>query len=510
MDQNARRGPLGGADEQYRLLMEAVTDQAIFLLDPAGRVAAWNAGARRLFGYEEAEVLGRGFDLFFTPQDRERGEPDKELRTVAQEGGAINDRWHVRKDGTRLWVSGTTTALRDENGGLRGFANVSQDRTEQRRAEEALREADRRKDVFLAILAHELRNPLAPIRNAVEFLRLREPAEPDLKEARDIIERQVRHLTRLVDDLLDVTRITRGKVVLHKQPVEVATAVADAVETCRPLIDERGQELNVVLTPALRVEADPTRLAQVVGNLLNNAAKYTPEGGHIRLSADREGGEVVLRVKDDGIGIPPAVLPHVFDLFAQAEGSLHRSQGGLGIGLTLVRSLVEMHGGRVGAFSEGPGKGSEFVTRFPLLSGSPAEVAPEDPQEGGAPSSPRRVLVVDDNTDAANSMAMLLRQEGHEARAVHEGPAVLGAARDFRPDVVLLDIGLPGGLTGYDLAPRLRELPGLEKVLLVALTGYGQEEDKRCARDAGFDAHLTKPADLAALHALLAKGRRDG
>jgi PAS domain S-box-containing protein len=512
----ARTAPLGGPEEQYRLLMQSVSDHAIFFLDAEGNVAAWNAGACRMFGYTAEEALGLPFAVFFNEEDRQKREHEKELSRAAAEGRASDDRWHVRKDGTNLWVNGVTTALWDEDGKLHGFAKVTRDRTEHRRLEGEARqraaelaEAGRRKDEFLAMLAHELRNPLAPIRDAAQVLRLRGPQDPDLERCRDVIDRQVGHLTRLVDDLLDVSRISQGKVVLQKGAVELATAVAHAVEACRPLIESRRQELTVTLSLSpLWLEADRTRLVQVVTNLLNNAAKYTPEGGHVWLTAEREGCEVVVRVRDDGVGISPDLLPSVFDLFTQGKPSLREAQGGLGVGLTLVKSLVELHGGRVEARSEGLGKGSEFVVRLPALNEQPqAPATGETSQEKEGPSPARRVLVVDDNVDAAESLATLLRLKGHEVRTAHRASEVLEAAATFHPEVVLLDIGLPGEVSGHDLAPRLRQMTGLEEALLVALTGFGQEEDRRQSQQAGFDVHLTKPADLATLHALLADGR---
>jgi signal transduction histidine kinase len=373
----------------------------------------------------------------------------------------------------------------------------------QRRAEQ-LAEADRRKDEFLAMLGHELRNPLAPIRNAVGVLRLLGLTDPQAQWARDVIERQVGHLARLVDDLLDVSRISRGRVTLRTAPVALAEVVGRAVESSRPLLDTRRHALAVEL-PAepVRLEADPDRLAQVVTNLLNNAAKYTPEGGRVRLAAERRGDEVLLRVGDNGVGIAPEMLPRVFDLFAQAEQTSDRSAGGLGLGLTLVKSLVELHGGRVEAFSEGLGRGSEFVVRLPC-SESAGEPATNGAARTSGPSRPaRRVLVVDDNADAADSLALLLRVDGHEVRVAYDGPAALQEAAAFRPEVVLLDIGLPR-MDGYEVARRLRGQAELKEALLVAVTGYGQDEDRRRAEEAGFDAHLVKPTDPAVLHELLA------
>jgi signal transduction histidine kinase/CheY-like chemotaxis protein len=367
-----------------------------------------------------------------------------------------------------------------------------------------IQEADRRKTEFLAMLAHELRNPLAPIRNAVQLLRYQGGNDPQLEWARDIIDRQVQQMARLVDDLLDVSRITRGKINLQMEPIDAAAVVSRAVETSRPLIDARHHELTVsVLPEPLMVQADSTRLAQVLSNLLNNAAKYTEDGGHVWLTVAREGDEAVFRVRDSGMGIPPELLSSVFDLFIQADRSLDRSQGGLGIGLTLVRRLVELHGGTVKAFSAGPGKGSEFVVRLPVLKNVPApersvkSVSP--PQKNGRS---RRILVVDDNVDATESLALLLRLTGHEVSIAHDGQAALQLATTFRPSVVLLDLGLPG-MSGYEVAQQMRRLPALTDTVLVALTGYGQDEDRQRSRAAGFDHHLVKPIDPESLPRLL-------
>lgn len=368
-----------------------------------------------------------------------------------------------------------------------------------------LKEADRRKDEFLAMLAHELRNPLAPLRNALHVVRQRGPEQSAVvRQAWELMDRQVDHLVRLVDDLLDVSRITRGRVELRKEKVDLAEAATRALESARPLIDARRHRLTYEGPPApVRVEADPVRLAQVIGNLLNNAAKYTDEGGQITLTVGREGHEAVVRVRDTGAGLPPEMLPRVFDLFTQAESTLDRAQGGLGIGLTLVRSLVEMHGGSVQALSAGPGQGSEFVVRLPALAGEPEARAGAGPA-AAAPVAPRRVLVVDDNADSAESLALLLRLSGHQARTAYNGTSALAAARAFSPQVVLLDIGLPG-MDGYEVARRLRAGAGGEKMVLVAQTGYGQEDDHRRSRQAGFDAHLVKPVDPGVLEALLAQ-----
>ena len=369
-----------------------------------------------------------------------------------------------------------------------------------------IQDADRRKDEFLAMLAHELRNPMAPIRNTVQVMRLMAPANPQLQWAHEVIERQILHLNRLVDDLLDVSRITRGKIRLQMEPLDVTAAVNVAVETSRPLIESRKHELILSLpSQPLRVDADPTRLAQVLANLLNNAAKYTQEGGRVWLSVEREGDEAVFRVRDNGSGIPPEMLPRIFDLFTQVDQSLDRSQGGLGIGLTLVRRLVEMHHGTVKASSAGPGQGSEFVVRLPAL--APGTTGFKPTNGGLAPSAPHakyRVLVVDDNVDAADSLAVLVRLHGHEVRIANDGHTALETAQDFRPEVVLLDIGLPG-MNGYEVARRLRAGADGNRLLLAAVTGYGHAEDRSRSRQAGIDHHLVKPIDPEALRQLLCR-----
>jgi signal transduction histidine kinase/DNA-binding response OmpR family regulator len=367
-----------------------------------------------------------------------------------------------------------------------------------------VQEADRHKNEFLSMLAHELRNPLAPISNAVHILRLRGSSDPEIHALQEMVDRQVQQLIRLVDDLLDLSRITRGKIGLQMECVNVASVLAHAVETSRPLIEARRHELTMALPPQpLRVRGDPVRLAQVVSNLLNNAAKYTEEGGHIRLTAQHEGGEVVLRVQDNGVGIPPSMLSSIFELFKQVDRSLDRSQGGLGIGLTLVHKLVEMHGGQVEAFSAGANQGSEFVVHLPAVMEEPPSFPINGAGETTAKPRSSRVLIVDDNSDSARSLSMLLEMGGHEVRTCYDGPSGLAEAEAFCPEVVLLDIGLPG-MDGFEVAKRLRQRELSPRPLLVALTGYGQAEDVRRSREAGFDHHLVKPADPEALTALLA------
>jgi signal transduction histidine kinase/CheY-like chemotaxis protein len=368
-----------------------------------------------------------------------------------------------------------------------------------------VQQADRQKNEFLSMLAHELRNPLAPIRNAVEVMKLRGDIPQDLAWARDVIDRQMRQLSRLVDDLLDVSRITRGKIELRKQPIELAPVVLQAVEASRPFIESKRHELTAsVPEEPIRVNGDAARLAQVLTNLLINAAKYTEEGGHVWVTARSDGNEAVLAVKDTGVGIPPDMLSAVFDLFIQVEHSIDRSQGGLGVGLTLVKRLVEMHGGSVKASSEGLGRGSEFVVRLPaVVEAVPSPAPPRSAEKESQSTQPLRVLVVDDNADTADTLATLLELEGHQVKLAHDGPTALAAAATFRPDAVVLDLGLPG-MDGFEVARRLRDRTGGNGPVLVAVSGYGQDEDRNRARLAGFDHHLVKPAEIGTLASLLA------
>ncbi len=798
--------------EMFRLLVDNARDYAIFLMDGQRRVLSWSRGAERLLGYTDVEILGRPADLFFTPEDRRLGVPEQELRRALATGRGEDERWHVRKDGSRFWSSGVMTPLKDEAGSLRGFAKIMRDRTELKRTEEELarrvresdqrrrlyeaalsntpdlvyvfdldhrfiyaneglltlwgktwddaigktclelgypawhaamhdreidrviaskkpvkgevpftgahgrriyeyifvpvlgeggeieaiagttrdvtehrqveqglrfladatttlaavadfentlrtvaelavpyfadwcavdlvepdgkprrvavvhrdpvkvqlghelhrrypqdpdsehglpqvlrtgqsdmmadipdamivskardpdhlrmlrelglrsymcvplkargkvlgvvsfvttesgrrytngdlafaeelahragialenahlyadlRDADRKKDEFLATLAHELRNPLAPVFNALSILEKENLAEDVQREARQIIDRQVRQLARLVDDLLDVSRITRGRIQLQKKPVELQVVLKNAAQACRPLIDAHHHELTVAVPDQpVWLDADPTRLEQVIVNLLTNAAKYSKDGSQIDLTAAAGADQAVVRIRDTGIGIAPDMLPHVFDLFRQADRSLDRSKGGLGIGLSLVRKLVELHDGTVQAHSDGLGKGSEFTVRLPVRAEPPRSQAPETTAQAPAPSEhPLRVLVVDDNVDVAETLRLLLSMAGHEIDTAHSGEEAIQTATDFRPDVVLLDIGLPG-LTGYEVAERLRKMREMKGAVLVAMTGYGQEEDRLRAKQAGFDHHLVKPVDPAQLQELLA------
>jgi signal transduction histidine kinase len=384
---------------------------------------------------------------------------------------------------------------------------------ERLRAEGALKEADRHKDEFLAMLAHELRNPLAPILSALQLMRMR-PVEAQLQWSEEVIERQVRYLTRLVDDLLDVSRITRGKITLAREPLELAALISRAVETVQPVIDERSHQLSIdVADGHLKVDGDPVRLVQAISNVLSNAAKYTEPGGTIRLLAARAGADLEIRVRDNGIGIPADRMPQIFNLFTQVNHGSEHAQSGLGIGLALVRRLIEMHGGTVSAHSDGSGCGSEFVMRLPMIAGgahaetgaAPAEV--EMQPQSAACAQPqrqaqRRILIADDNADALESLARVLQLSGHEVFSACNGSAALESAERHLPDVALLDVGMPL-LNGYEVARRIRAEPWGKGVLLVAVTGWGQETDRRRSREAGFDSHLVKPLDLDELTRLL-------
>jgi PAS domain S-box-containing protein len=489
------------AEERLRLFMENVKEYAIFMLDPAGRVVDWNLGAEHVLGYGD-EILGQPFAIFFPPDDTREGVPECELKKAAESGQSSDDRWHVRKNGSYFWAYGITTAMRDQQGTLKGFVKVLRDSTDRKRFEEQLREknraleeADRLKDEFLAMLAHELRNPLAPIFNALAVLQHASAATPVAEHALSIIDRQARSLARLVDDLLDVSRVTVGKIELRRSVVDFRDSISQAIDVCRPALEARRQRLTVSLTSEpLWIDADATRIEQVVANLLNNAMKYTNDGGLIQVMASADGDQAVLTVQDSGIGIPADFLSHVFELFAQGDRALGRPQGGLGVGLTLVRKLVDLHGGTVLAKSEGVGEGSEFVVRLPRHTQRRRELHEADSAAPRRAYTPLRIVVVDDNMDAAESVAMMLSMSGHDVQTAYSAADALDKALAQTPSVMFLDIGMPG-MDGYELAERLRRTAGLESTILVATTGYGQEEAKQRGMRAGFTHYLVKPID---------------
>jgi PAS domain S-box-containing protein len=487
---------------------------AILTIDTDGKVLEMNPATENMFGYAADELVGQNLKMLMP--EPYHNEHDGYIANYLHTGqakiiGIGREVVGRRKDGSTFPMElAVITYEVDKRRFFTGFVrDISREKENEKRVYgllTELREADRRKDEFLATLAHELRNPLAPLRNMLEIMKHADGNGNLPRQARETMERQVRHLVRLVDDLLDMSRINRNKLELRKERVELASVINAALEMCRPLMEGAKHELIVTLPPEpIYLDADPVRLSQVFSNLLNNSCKYTEPGGHITVTAERHGGGVVVKVKDNGIGIPPDMLGRVFDMFTQVDRSLERSQDGLGIGLTLVKRLAEMHHGLVEAFSEGPGRGSEFKVLLPVLSGSePAKsaVPTADPRMTTA----RRILVVDDNRASAESLVALLELTGNETHIAYDGLQAVGAAERFRPDVALLDVGLPK-LNGLDVARRIREQPWGKDMILVALTGWGQDDDRHRSKAAGFDHHMVKPVDLGLLMKLLAETR---
>jgi PAS domain S-box-containing protein len=504
-----------GARAHLAAIVES-SDDAIVSKTLEGTIRSWNRAAERLFGYGAEEAVGQPITLIIPP---ERLQEETQILQKLRRGERIEhfETVRVAKSGRRIDVALTISPIRDGSGAIVGASKIARNITERkaaeqaqqrtigelRRAEEALREADRRKDEFLAVLAHELRNPLAPIRYAVAMARKEDRHEARKRQAQAIIERQVEHMGRLLDDLLDVSRITRGTLMLRRRAVDLATVVAAAQESARPLIDARNHTLTVRLAEApIRLVADPVRLAQVLANLLINAAKYTDAGGHIELEAAREQDELIVSIRDNGMGISAEMMPRMFTLFAQASPAIERSEGGLGIGLSLVRGLVQLHGGTVSAHSAGVGQGAQFVVRLPIGDPGAMECAEESaPPRLPAPSA-LRLLVADDNCDSAATCAALLEASGHTVSVAHTGREAFDLACRVQPDALLLDIGMPE-LNGYQLAQRIRGTSWGRGALLIAITGWGQEQDKQRALAAGFDHHMTKPIDPHGLEALL-------
>jgi len=490
-----------------RQIIDAVPSM-IFVKDREGRFMLSNEALAQCYGTSPDSLTGLTDENFNPNADEVTHFYQNDLDVIRTgKSKLIPEEKVTHADGSVHWYSTVKIPLYDTDNSCSKLLGVATDITERKHAEETLRLMDRRKDEFLAMLAHELRNPLAPIRNAVRLLKMQEATDPKLTLSCNIIDRQVTHMTRLLDDLLDMARIMQGKIRLKIEHFELTDIVNNAIETSRPLLESRKQELIIsqTMTPQW-LEGDHVRLAQVLSNLLNNAAKYTGEGGKIMLSVMREGSDAVIEIKDSGIGISPDILPQIFDLFTQADHTLAHSQGGLGIGLTLVRQLVEIHGGTVTAASEGIGQGSTFTVRLPALpmDSSAAESART---ESVLPTSKFRILVVDDYADAAESLMMLLQAKGHEVEIADCGIKAIEQAQVFHPQVVLLDIGLPD-LDGYEVAKRLRALPETRDATLIALTGYGQSEDHNRSQSAGFDHHLLKPLNFDELSALLTSPHR--
>ena len=488
------------SEERFRLLVDAVQDYAIYVLDPEGIVTSWNSGAQRIKGYARNEIVGRHFSHFFTEEDIAAGKPWEEVANARRNGRAEVEGWRVKKNGDRFWARVVLTAINDDDGHLRGFAKVTQDLTERRHAQD-LEKAAKNVNEFIAMLAHELRNPLAPIRTAVEVMSKAGAEANTIEAMRQTIDRQSAQLARIVDDMIDIARITKGSLVIEHEPVELGDVMRRAVETAAPAIEAARHALDVDAPDSgFLVYGDRDRLTQLVSNLLNNAARYTPPGGRISVRVRREDGHALLSVRDTGRGIEPQIMDRIFDMFVQGRSPLERVGGGLGIGLALARRIAELHGGTLHATSEGEGKGSEFIVRVPL-SPTPVATAPQPP-EPAQTAVPRRVLVVDDNVDAAGTLDLLLRSLGHETRVAHDGVRALDIAREFRPEVILLDIGMPG-LDGYEVARRLRAMNHGQNFRIVAVTGWGQDADRTRAKEAGFDVHLVKPVDLGVLSKVL-------
>jgi PAS domain S-box-containing protein len=510
------------SESRKAAILETAMD-CIITIDDESRIIEFNPAAEKTFGYRKEQILGRPMpELIMPAAQRESYYRGLKRYRETGEGPVLRRRIEmtaVRADGSEFPIELSIVPHGSKAKPL--FTSYLRDITERKQAEEQLRsaivreqeraeqlrEADRRKDEFLAMLAHELRNPLAAVSNSLRICRTANVEGDVLQWAQDVMQRQVELLTRLIDDLLDVSRITRGKINLRKEALPLELVIERAVEAARPQFDAKGQELHVTtVSGPLWIDADPARVEQILGNLLTNASRYTQDGGRIELESGRDGCEAVVRVTDNGIGIAAEMLPHLFDPFAQADSSLDRAHGGLGIGLTLVRALAEMHGGSATAASEGKGRGSQFTLRLPMT--EPVKPARENSRQQPAGNT-NRVLVVDDNHDAAMTMAEVLKFDGHVTHVVQNGVEALAAFDEFKPNVVLLDIGLPE-MDGYEVATQLRRRESGADPLLIAVTGYGQSNDRERSKAAGFDHHLVKPVDITELLALCADTGRRG
>ncbi|MGA0572838.1 PAS domain-containing hybrid sensor histidine kinase/response regulator [Variovorax sp. VNK109] len=486
------------SEERFRLLVDGVRDYAIYMLDPSGIIQSWNRGAELIKGYRSEEVVGRHYGMFFRNEDIARGLPQQELTDALTLGRTEEEGWRLRKDGSAFWANIVMTPIHGPDGGLRGFAKVTRDMTERLRLRE-LEHSSQRMNEFLAMLAHELRNPLAPIRNAVSILQMEAAPSPSLRSSRDMIDRQLTHMTRLVDDLLDAGRLTSGKIRVRLDRISFSDVVARAAETVRPAMEARSHTFVLDMPEdEIQVNADATRLAQVLQNLLGNAAKFTPPGGHIELKAGVEGETLRVQVRDDGEGFAQKDAERLFELFAQGEEATTSREGGLGIGLALARSLVEMHGGTIRASSDGVGRGSVFSFELPGASMA---------GKVDASGMEQRALVVDDNRDSADSMSELLRLLGMRVSTAYDGESALVIAAREHPAVVFLDLNMPK-MSGAQVLSRIRALPGCGRVFGVAVSGYGAEDEKAGRADfSGFDERTLKPLDLAWLQGLLVRNQ---
>ena len=484
-----------------------LSQDAIIIRDAQDRVSFWNRGAQEMYGWSLDEALGKSINVLLSTDPVAWAALHERLERTGYWDGQLLQR---RKSGIPVLVHCREVLMRNASGSLSAVLAIKRDITEQHRAIEALKEADRRKDEFLATLAHELRNPLAPIRNAVEIMRLAGDDRDAIDRARAVLDRQAGQMARIVEDLIDLASIVEKKVLMRIVRVEVRTFVETALETSRPQLEENGLALDINLPDEpLYLDADPARMSQVLANLLNNAAKHTATAGTVSLIVERvrdqagngHKGHMLLRVRDTGSGIPASLLPHVFEMFTQGPRTTHQGRGGLGVGLALVRNIVEMHGGTVDAYSAGPGEGSEFVVKLPLAEG-PRESTPPDAHRAHGGISPMSIVVVDDNDDQVESLSMLLTLMGHTVHLARNGPEAIEKAMVFHPDLMLIDIGMPG-MEGYEVARRIREQPDLRNVVLIAQTGWGGDDDRERSRDSGFDDHLVKPVTLSRLEEVL-------
>ncbi|HEY7887759.1 MAG TPA: PAS domain S-box protein [Steroidobacteraceae bacterium] len=477
------------------------SDDAIASKTLDGIVTSWNPAAARLFGYAPEEITGKPITTII-PLELQAEEAEILARLRRGERVDHFETVRVTKDGRRIDVSLTISPIRGADGEIIGASKIVRDITERRRAERLLREADRQKDEFLATLAHELRNPLAPICAAAELLKHAKTLAPELRAATAILERQARHMTHLVDDLLDMSRITSGRIRLQPEPLELTELLKSVIETYRQSAETARHQVSFAASGVpIYASADRIRLTQVVSNILHNAVKYTPPGGRIEVALHTHNRHAIISIRDNGMGIPPEMLEHIFEPFAQLDRSYERADGGLGIGLTLAKRLIELHQGRIEARSAGRGKGTEFLIHLPVVAAAPAKPA-SAPRKHAEFAGSCRVLIADDNHDAAVSLSMLLQSMGHDTRVVHDGIEALEEAEVFRPDVVLLDIGMPR-LDGYETARKIASRPWAQATQIVAVTGWGQETDRQRAREAGFHRHLVKPVDFNALRELI-------
>ncbi|MEN7530119.1 PAS domain S-box protein [Cupriavidus sp. DL-D2] len=495
-EQRRTADELRQSEETFRLLVESVKDYAIFMLDVGGHVVSWNSGASYIKGYRRDEILGKHFSVFYPPEDLATDKPGREL-VIAREVGRVEDEgWRVRKDGSLFWANVTITAIYDEKRALRGFAKVTRDMSERKRLAE-LEQSEQRMNEFLATLSHELRNPLAPMRNALTVMQLRPDDSAAMQKSVGLVERQMSHLTRLVDDLLDVGRIAAGKIDLRHEAVDATEILTLGIEAAEPALAAKSQTVTVTTDAgALPLFVDKTRLTQVMQNLLLNASKFSAPGAAIAVAASVRQRTLVIQVIDHGRGISSSSLESIFNLFVQEDRPGSSAQGGLGIGLSLCRSLVEMHGGSITATSEGPGLGAAFTVQLPLA----ATHDTAHPPDGGAttPGHRLRILLVDDNRDAADSMSILLEMSGHEVTIAYDGMEAIHAAARVRPEVALIDLAMPG-MDGFAVIHALRGMPALSNTRYVALTGFGQTSDREQTKAAGFHTHLVKPIELDVL-----------